>query len=99
MIQLIDKWNVGNLISCKQAEKSVVNVNWVVKTAKGKYVLREVTPFKNAVDLSFELDYLIYLKEHGFAYNVPAPVKTRENRSFPRFNGSFFWLYEWIDGR
>lgn len=99
MIQLVDKWNVGNLISCKQAEKGVVNVNWIVKTTRGKYVLRKVTHFRNACDLSFELDYLTYLKEHGFAYKVPTPIKTRESSNFLRLNESCFWLYEWIDGR
>jgi Ser/Thr protein kinase RdoA (MazF antagonist) len=97
--RLIDRWDVGNLISRRRAEKGVVNVNWIVKTTKGKYVLRKVTHVKDVDDLNFELDYLTYLKEHGFAYSVPSPVKTKENMNSVKFNGSHFWLYRWIDGR
>jgi Ser/Thr protein kinase RdoA (MazF antagonist) len=96
--RLVDEWCVGSLVGHERAEKGVANVNWVVRTVEGKYVLRKVVHVENAADLNFELDYLTFLKEQGFAYKVPAPLRTKKNSSFLRFKGFCFWLYEWIDG-
>jgi homoserine kinase type II len=97
--QLLEKWDLGSLISHRRLEKGVVNVNWIVKTTQGKYVLRRLEHLGNVDDFNFELKYLTYLKEHGFSYEIPNPVKTRENTDFTMFNGKIFWLYRWIDGR
>jgi Ser/Thr protein kinase RdoA (MazF antagonist) len=96
---LLENWDIGKLISCRQAEKGVVNINWIVKTTHGKYVLRKVTHFTKIEDLKFELNYLTYLKEHKFPYRIPVPIKTKNKENFLKFKGSYFWLYEYIEGR
>jgi homoserine kinase type II len=96
---LLENWNIGELISYRQARKGVVNINWIVKTTLGKYVLRKVTHFTKIEDLKFELDcYLTYLKEH-FPYRIPAPIKTKNEENFLKFKSSYFWIYEHIEGR
>jgi len=96
---LLENWNIGKLVSCREAERGVVNINWVVKTSQGKYVLRKITHFTRIEDLRFELNYLTYLQEHNFPYKIPAPIRTKNKESFLRFKGSYFWLYEYIEGR
>jgi len=96
---LLENWDIGELVSCRQAEKGVVNINWIVKTTQGKYVLRKVVHFTKVEDLEFELDYLTYLKEHDFPYRIPAPIRTKNKEDFLKFKGSYFWLYEYIEGK
>ena len=62
---ILGNWNIGDLVSLRQATKGVVNVNWIVKTTKGRYVLKGVAQFAEACALEFEMKYLIFLKEHG----------------------------------
>jgi len=96
---LLENWDIGELVSCTRLEKGVVNVNWIVKTSQGKYVLRKIMHFTKIDDLRFELDYLIYLKQHNFPYKIPVPIKTKIEEDFLKFKGSYFWLYEYIEGR
>jgi len=95
---LLENWVIGKLVSCRRLEKGVVNVNWIVKTSQGKYVLRKIVHFTNVEDLKFELNYLIYLKERNFPYKIPVPIKTKNKEDFLKFKGSYFWLYEYIEG-
>lgn len=96
---LLKNWDIGDLISHKQTRKGVVNINWVLKTTKGRYVLRKVAQFTSTGDLRFGLDYLAYLKEHGFSYRIPLPIRTKKRDPILRFKGSRFWVYEYIEGR
>jgi Ser/Thr protein kinase RdoA (MazF antagonist) len=96
---LLSNWDIGELISFRQARKGVVNINWIVKTTSGKYVLRKIVNFTGIEDLEFELCYLTYLKEHDFPYRTPAPIKTKNREDYIKFNSSYFWLYEYIEGR
>ena len=96
---LIKNWDIGELISCKKTKKGVVNINWIVKTTKGKYVLRKTAKFTRIKDLKFELSYLTYLKEHNFPCRIPNPIISRNKRFFLRFKGHYFWIYEYIEGR
>jgi homoserine kinase type II len=96
---LLSNWDVGELISFRQARKGVVNINWIVKTTQGKYVLRKIANFTNVENLEFELGYLTYLKEHDFPYRIPVPIRTKNKENFIKSNDSYFWLYEYIEGR
>ena len=95
---LLKNWDIGDLISHRPAKKGVVNINLMLKTTKGRYVLRKVAEFTKMSDLEFELDYLTYLREHGFPYKIPAPVRAKNGEFILRFEGSRFWVYEYIDG-
>jgi Ser/Thr protein kinase RdoA (MazF antagonist) len=50
--------------------------------------------------LGFELNFfLTYLKEHGFPYKIPIPIRAKKGEFILRFKGSRFWIYEFIEGR
>jgi homoserine kinase type II len=96
---LLKNWNIGDLISHEQARKGVVNINWILRTTKGRYVLRKVAQSTKTSDLKFGLDYLIYLQEHGFPYRIPAPIGAKNGEFVLGFKGSRFWIYKYIEGR
>jgi homoserine kinase type II len=95
---ILENWDVGNLVSFKQAMKGVVNVNWIVKTKKGKYVLRMVAPSTEATALQFEMNYLTFLKDHGFPCGIPTPTRIRSGEFIATFEGRRFWMYGYIEG-
>jgi len=75
---LLENWNIGELISHRRLEKGVVNVNWIVKTTQGKYVLRKVTHFTTIEDFKFEVNYLTYLKKTQFSLQNPCSNKNKK---------------------
>ena len=97
--EIISLWDIGEVLSYKRAKKGVVNTNWIIKTTKGRYILRKVIKEKKLSDLKFELEYLDYLKNKEFPYKVPYPIKTKSNRFFVQKKGSFFWVYKFIEGK
>ncbi|MGD0494850.1 MAG: phosphotransferase [Candidatus Bathyarchaeia archaeon] len=96
---LLEHWDIGDFISYEQATRGVVNINWILETTKSRYVLKQVSRFVRTSDLGFELSYLTYLKDHGFPYRTPAPIRTKNGKFVLRFKGSRFWVYEYIEGR
>lgn len=97
--ELLSLWNLGEALSYKKAKKGVVNLNWIVKTTKGKYILRELGKNKKLKELNFELEYLGYLSNKRFPYKIPAPIKNKKGNFFIQRNNSIFWVYEFIEGR
>lgn len=97
--KILRQWNLGDLVSYKKAEKGVVNTNWIVKTSKGKYILRRLGQNKKLKELEFELEYLDYLTKRKFPYKIPTPIKTIKGKEFIRKNNSIFWVYEFIEGK
>lgn len=97
--ELISLWNIGNLISYKQAKKGVVNINYIINTTKGRYILRKVGSKKNLKGINFELNYLDYLKKKGFSYKIPFPIKTKSNKSYILKDKTIFWLYGYLEGK
>jgi len=97
--KIISNWRIGELIRYQQAKKGVVNINYILKTNKGKYILRELGKNKKLKELKFELKYLIYLKHKNFPYKIPAPIKNKKGNSFTKRGNSIFWVYEFIEGR
>lgn len=96
--KVLTNWDIGDIITFKKAEKGVSNHNWVIKTTKGKYILRKVRQDRKLSELKFELKYLDYLKEKKFPYFIPSPIKNRGGDVFIRQLGSYFWIYEFIEG-
>lgn len=98
MQKITDNWEIGKIISFKQAAKGVVNINWIIKTSVGKYVLRKVAWHRKLSELKFELTYLNYLKKHRFPYQIPFPLKTKDKKSLLKLGKSYFWIYKYIEG-
>jgi homoserine kinase type II len=99
IIHILDNYDVGTLVSYKAIEEGEVNYNWIVKATEAKYILRKENPFRKLPDLEFQFSYLTYLKTHEFPYRIPVPLSTKNGRHYFKSNESYFWLYEYIEGR
>lgn len=95
----MSNWNIGNILSYKKAIEGAVNYNWIIKTTKGKYLLRKLHMGVKEKNINFEMKYLNYLKKKGFPYKIPVPLLTKENKEFIKIKKDFFWLYKFIEGK
>jgi len=94
---ILKEWNVTP-IEFKKAEKGNVNHNWIIKTKDAKYILRKVHNEYKQQDLEFELNYLTYLKDCNFPYEIPFPISTTSKNSFIKTKKGYFYLYKFIEG-
>ena len=94
--KILSNWNIGKILNYRKATKGLVSNNWIIKTNKGKFILKN--PEKD-INLTFELNYLIKLKEGKFPYQIPNPILTKSNLKWIKINNKIFWLYQFIYGR
>ncbi len=96
----ISAWNIGQVVSSTPVKRGEVSHNYIIKTLKGKYVLRQVSHshHKTTSDLEFELAYLDYLKNAVFPFHVPSAISTANGRQFVTVRGHYYWLYEFLEG-
>lgn len=99
VLKIISNWDIGDLVSYKQAKKGVVNFNYILKTTRGKYILRKVGSMKTLEQIKFELKYLDYFKNAKFSYEIPYPIKTKSNELYFLEGKTIFWLYKYIEGK
>ncbi len=95
---ILYKWSITNY-KYRALKAGVVNNNWIIETGKGRFVLREVSRFKDKKSLEFEFDYLNYLKSRGFKYKIPVPILSTQKTEFVVHNKKLFWLYGYINGQ
>lgn len=96
--KIISLWDIGKLISSKKTDKGVSNHNWIIKTDKGNYILRKVNKEKKLKELQFELEYLTFLKNKDFKYEIPSPLKNKKGDFFIKIENNFYWIYKFISG-
>lgn len=48
--------------------------------------------------MNFELDYLDYLRQGGFPYQIPSAIPTKNGELFVNVRGRYCWLYTFIEG-
>jgi len=96
----IPAWNIGQVVSCEHIRKGEVNHNFLIRTVRGNFILRQVSHshHKTSSDLEFELAYLDYLKQASFPYQIPSAVATTNGSLFITVYGHFFWLYKFLEG-
>ena len=57
--------------------------------------LEELIPLS---DILFEHSFIRALERKGFPYYLPKPLRTRAGRSVVAMNGTYVWLYKYIEG-
>lgn len=96
---VLPEWDLGRVSGLRVLEKGVVNRNIEIACARGKFVLRQVPPYRTEKELRFDMAYLDYLRSKRFPYEVPAVIQTARGSLFARLHGRFYWLYRYIEGR
>jgi homoserine kinase type II len=96
--ELVDEYGLGTVRNTRKAKGGEVNENWIVRTAMGTVVVRGVSKGRSRSDIQFEHSFIRALGREGFPYRLPQPLKTRTGRSVVMKNGTYVWLYEYIEG-
>ncbi|MDE1827742.1 MAG: phosphotransferase [Candidatus Micrarchaeota archaeon] len=95
--EIMSKWGIS-IKGYTVVTKGIVNTNWIIISSEGKFVLRRLSHFKNLKSLGLEISYLHDLKNHNFPYQIPIPIKNRNERFFLTYKRQYFWLYKYIPG-
>jgi homoserine kinase type II len=96
--ELVNQYGLGGVSSVSKAESGAVNENWIVRTTTGTVVVRRVSKSRTLDDIRFEHSFIRALSRKGFPYRLPKPLRTRGGRSVVAKNGSYVWLYPYIEG-
>ncbi len=104
IMKILCNWDIEP-VSFKKAEIGDSNC-WIVQAKDGKYVLKSKTHFHNEAkpqiedvsELDFERKYLQFLKDNGFPFELPIPIKAKNGSYFLEIGRGFYWLYRYIEG-
>src|SRR5262245_4744749 len=95
LAEIVDDYGLVKLSAATGVTAGSVNTNYLLETARGKYLLR-VDEVKGELDVKRELDLLLFLRKHGFP--CPQPISDRKGRHYREAGGKCLSLYRWVDG-
>jgi homoserine kinase type II len=96
--ELIHEYGLGSVRSVRRVRGGTANKNWIVRTSRETVVVRSVAKELSCSDIKFEHSFIRALGRCGFPYNLPQPIRTRTGRTFVIKNGTYVWLYNYIEG-
>ena len=93
---LIAHYDVGELVSAKGIAEGVSNSNWIVDTAKARFIL---TMYERRIELG-DLPFFLGLLDHLAAKKcpVPATVHDRSGKAYRSHDGKAVALIEYLPG-
>jgi len=96
MERFVASYGLGELLSCKGIAEGVENTNFLIKTAKGPFIL---TLYEKRVDLD-DLPFFLELMEHlaRAGLTCPTPVRDSEGRNLRQLMGRPAALITFLDG-
>ncbi|WP_169567803.1 homoserine kinase [Sneathiella limimaris] len=95
--QLLEQYDLGELLSCKGIAEGVENSNFLLHTEKGFYILTLYEKRVNADDLPFFLGLMDHLATHG--YVSPRPISDKTGSSLTQVAGRPAAIIEFLEGR
>jgi homoserine kinase type II len=96
--ELMDEYGLGPVRNVRKAKGGAVNENWIVRTATETVVVRGEAKERSRSEIQFEHSFISALGRNGFPYRLPEPLRTRTGRKVVLRNGTFIWLYNYIEG-
>jgi homoserine kinase type II len=94
--ELADDYSLGRVTSAGAIPEGSVNTNYMLETAKGRFLLR-VDEVKGESELKRELDLLTFLRSHSFP--CPHPMQDRMGRLYRTFANKCVSLFRYHEGR
>jgi homoserine kinase type II len=94
--ELANEYNFGRLAGVAGIPEGSVNSNYLLETAKGKFLLR-VDEVKSESEVRREIDLLAFLRKHAFP--CPHPMQDRMGRYYRDFESKCISLYKYSEGR
>ncbi|MGC1340709.1 MAG: homoserine kinase [Candidatus Binataceae bacterium] len=94
--ELSDDYALGRVSGATGVAEGSVNSNYILETAKGKFLLR-IDEVKSENELKREIDLLSFVRKHGFP--CPHPMQDRMGRFYRAFNNKCVSLFRYQEGR
>jgi homoserine kinase type II len=94
--KILSEYDLGSFVSSKSFRAGVVQTNILVKTTKGKYVLRYYET-RNKKRVLFESELLDFLSKNN--YPSAAPIKNLKGKYVGTYNKKEYMIFEYISGR
>lgn len=92
----IDRYDVGDLLSCKGIAEGVENSNFFIQTSQSPYILTLYEKRVNPDDLPFFLGLLEHLWDKGIRCSVP--LRDKNGRALQTLAGRPAALFTFLDG-
>src|SRR5208282_4792425 len=94
--ELAEDYGFGRVIRALGIRDGSVNTNYLLETAKGKFLAR-VDEVKSENELRREIDLLSFLRKHGFP--CPNPLQDRKGRFYRDLGTKCISVYKYQEGR
>lgn len=94
--ELADDYALGRVVSVVAIPEGSVNSNYLLETAKGRFLLR-IEEVKGENELKRELDLLTFLRKHSFP--CPNPMQDRMGRFYRPLNNKCASLFRYHEGK
>src|SRR5271155_4211644 len=94
--ELGEDYNLGRLNALGGITEGSVNSNYLLESAKGKFLLR-VDEIKSESEVRREIDLLTFLRKHSFP--CPHPLQDRMGRFYREYETKCVSLYKYNEGR
>ena len=94
--ELGEDYALGRVNNCIAIPEGSVNSNYLLETAKGRFLLR-VDEVKGENELKREIDLLTFLRKHAFP--CPNPMQDRTGRFYRSFNTKCVSLFRFHEGK
>jgi homoserine kinase type II len=94
--ELSDDYSLGRVTGATGIPTGSVNSNYILETAKGKFLLR-IDEVKSENELKREIDLLTFLRKHAFP--CPHPMQDRMGRFYRALSNRCVSLFKYQEGR
>jgi len=94
--ELADDYGFGRISSSVPIPQGSVNTNYLLETAKGRYLLR-IDEAKSEMEVKREIDLLSFLHKHAFP--CPHPLQDRKGRYYREYRTRCLSISKYAEGR
>ena len=94
--RLVKGYGFGRLSTIQGIPAGSVNTHYSLESAKGKFVLR-IDEVRNTTDAQREIDFLLFLRKHGFP--CPRPVADKNGCHLQRYENKAVSIYRHLSGK
>ena len=93
--KILNNYELGKLVELKLLKKGTVNINILLKTTEGKFVLR-CYKYRTKKYILFEVDVLNHF--YGRKYPCEAPIRNIHGRFIGNFQGKYYAMFKYVEG-
>ncbi|MAG78981.1 hypothetical protein CMI40_01245 [Candidatus Pacearchaeota archaeon] len=96
ILKICEEYNLGKLKDIELIKGGLINHNFILKTNKGKFIIRIISRNPKQKDSEFKL--LEYLHQKKFPYKTPLPLKNSSGEYILKLSKKNLWVYKFIKG-